>query len=151
MPEDTASARREPESTGAGVGEEEAFSMRDRLAALASYVQPDGRLVIPGGLSITDKNGDVRVVLGVDDREAKVEVRLSSDWSPRGSSSAVLYAIDGHDADLYADAPTVGFELRVSGDNAVTLSAALTTHRGVMGAGAATLYFSPWFSTEGVG
>ena len=147
MPENEEPARSDPESGRDEVGEEEPLSMDDRLAVLASYVQPDGRLCVPG-LAVIDQHGAERVVIDVDDREAKVEVRIGSDWSPRGSSSAVLYATDGDDADLYADAPTVGVQLRVSGEEAVTVSAALTTHRGVMGAGKPTLYFSPWCSIE---
>ena len=145
MPENDEAARSDPEPDGVEVGEGEPFSMSDRLALLASYVQPDGRLCVPG-LSVTDRRGDERIVLAVDDREAKVEVKIAPDWSPRGTSSAALYATDGDDIDLYAEAPTVGVQLRVSGDEAVTVSAALTTERGVMGAGKPTLYFSPWCS-----
>jgi hypothetical protein len=145
VPENEEAARSDPEPGGVEVGEGETFSVSDRLALLASYVQPDGRLSVPG-LSVTDRRGDERIVLAVNDREAKVEVKIAPDWSPRGTSSAALYATDGDDTDLYAEAPTVGVQLKVSGDDAVTVSAALTTERGVMGAGKPTLYFSPWCS-----
>ncbi len=147
MPENEEAARSDPKPAGDEVGEGKPFSVSDRLALLASYVQPDGRLRVPG-LSVTDRRGDERIVLAVDDREAKVEVKIAPDWSPCGTSSAALYASDGDDVDLYAAAPTVGVRLRVGGDDAVTVSAALTTDRGVMGAGKPTLYFSPWCSIE---
>ncbi|MGH9090589.1 MAG: hypothetical protein ACRDZR_04275 [Acidimicrobiales bacterium] len=123
------------------------LSMDERLSLLASYVQPDGRLRVPG-LVVPDDEGNERIVLGVEDRRASVAVRVSPTWSPTGTTEAAIFAQEGDDEDLYAYPPSVGFDVTAGGNVVAALSADLTTGRGVMGAGHPDLHFSPWFSPD---
>ena len=129
MPEDAAPASRESESAGAEVGEREPFSVSDRLALLASYVQPDDAFACPVCPSLTDAatNGSSSPSTTARRRWRSRSLRTGRRAAP---SSAALFASDGDDADVHAEAPTVGIQLTVSGDDAVTVSAALTTRAG---------------------
>ncbi|MGH9090284.1 MAG: hypothetical protein ACRDZR_02715 [Acidimicrobiales bacterium] len=120
----------------------------DPLALLASYVQPDGRLKVPGGLIVTDDKGNERVVIGVDGRRAEIAVRVSPGWSPTGTSEVTLYAEDGDDVDLYAFPPSVGLDLATGGNTAAGLSADLTTAGGVLGLGNPEVHLVPWFGRD---
>ena len=130
------------------LGERTELTDAERLALLASYIRPDGRLCVPG-IVVIDPKGVERIVMGADERSARVELRVTPEWSPAGNSIIYLFAEDGDDGDV---TPEVGFEIRAGGDAAVSLGVNLTTKKGVMGAGEPDLHFFPWYpSTGGVG
>jgi hypothetical protein len=135
-----------PDQEGAGGGEAGPVrSAEDRLATLASYVQPDGSLRVPR-LIVIDEAGNDRVVVGVEGAVAGVSVRVSPRWSPPGLSEVLVFAVDGDDNDLTP--PSVGLELAAAGERVVAVSADLTPESGVQGAGGPVIRLHPWFSTR---
>lgn len=118
-----------------------------RLALLASYVEDDGRLSVPG-LVVKDHEGRDRIVIDFDGHMAQVAVRIGQSRSPVGVSEARMVAADGDDADISGFPPRIGVDLSVSGDVVVEAQATLVPRKGVMGAGDPELHCLPWVDRD---